>query len=87
MSQSVHLSVFYPHSETTKNSLDSSLRQLKCHFTWNLVEGENSLDDFEDRVCNLIEFQNSESQATMCKILAYIKHCRGQHEAALGCLR
>lgn len=87
MSQSVHLSVFSPHRETTKNSLDSSLRQLKCHFTWNLVEGENSLDDFEDRVCNLIEFQNSEFQATMCNILAYIKHCRGQHKAALGCLQ
>uniref|UniRef100_A0A8C3W5K2 Interferon induced protein with tetratricopeptide repeats 2 n=1 Tax=Catagonus wagneri TaxID=51154 RepID=A0A8C3W5K2_9CETA len=74
-------------SETTKNSLDSCLQQLKCHFTWNLVEGESSLDDFEDRVCNKIEFQNSEFKATMCNILAYIKHRRGQHEAALECLR
>ncbi|XP_057591599.1 interferon-induced protein with tetratricopeptide repeats 2 [Hippopotamus amphibius kiboko] len=74
-------------SATTKNSLESSLRQLKCHFTWNLVDGENSFDDFEDRVCNQIEFQNSEFRVTMCNLLAYIKHRRGQHEAALRCLR
>ncbi|KAB1271150.1 Interferon-induced protein with tetratricopeptide repeats 2 [Camelus dromedarius] len=73
--------------ETTKNSLESSLWRLKCHFTWNLVARGDSLDDFEDRVCNQVEFQNSEFKATMCNILAYIKHCRGQHEAALECLR
>ncbi|XP_008541259.2 interferon-induced protein with tetratricopeptide repeats 2 isoform X1 [Equus przewalskii] len=73
--------------ETTKNSLESSLRQLKCHFTWNLLEGEKSLDNFEDRVCNQIEFQNSEFKATMYNISAYIKHHRGQNEAALECLR
>ncbi|XP_036784707.2 interferon-induced protein with tetratricopeptide repeats 2 [Manis pentadactyla] len=74
-------------SETTKSPLESSLRQLKCHFTWNLVTGEKSLDDFEDRVCNQIEFQNREFKATMCNILAYVKHLRGQNEAALECLR
>ena len=79
--------LFFLHSETTKNSLEHSLQQLKSHFTWNLVEGEHSLDDFEDRVCNQTEFQNCEFKATMCNIQAYIKHCRGQHEAALECLR
>ncbi|KAL2769594.1 interferon-induced protein with tetratricopeptide repeats 2, partial [Daubentonia madagascariensis] len=74
-------------SETTKNSLESSLRQLKCHFTWNLLEGENSLDDFEDKVFYRTEFRNSEFKATMCNILAYVKHRRGQNEAALECLR
>lgn len=74
-------------SETTKNSLEHSLQQLKSHFTWNLVEGEHSLDDFEDRVCKESEFQNSEFKATMCNIQAYIKHRRGQHDAALGYLR
>lgn len=73
-------------SETTKDSLESSLRQLKCHFTWNLLEGENSLDDFEDRVCNQTEFQSSEFKATMHNLLAYIKHHRGQSQAALECL-
>ncbi|KAK2501357.1 hypothetical protein MC885_020422 [Smutsia gigantea] len=85
MSQSVHL--FFSHSETTKSPLESSLRQLKCHFTWNLVKGEKSLDDFEDRVCNQIEFQNREFKATMCNIIAYIKHLRGQNEAALEYLQ
>ncbi|XP_062959434.1 interferon-induced protein with tetratricopeptide repeats 2-like [Cynocephalus volans] len=74
-------------SEITKDSLESSLRQLKCHFTWNLVKEENSLDDFEDRVFNQTEFQNSEFKATMCNLLAYIKHCRGHNEEALESLR
>ncbi|XP_008836060.1 interferon-induced protein with tetratricopeptide repeats 2 [Nannospalax galili] len=70
----------------TKESLESILQQLKCHFTWNLIEGEESLDEFENRVFNKDEFQNNEFKATMCNILAYIKHCRGQNEAALECL-
>ncbi|XP_004461475.2 interferon-induced protein with tetratricopeptide repeats 2 [Dasypus novemcinctus] len=74
-------------SEITKNSLESSLRQLKCHFTWNLVKEEESLDDYEDKVCNQIEFQNSEFIATTYNILAYINHCRGQNEAALEYLQ
>ncbi|KAF6317287.1 interferon induced protein with tetratricopeptide repeats 2 [Rhinolophus ferrumequinum] len=74
-------------SETTKNSLENSLWRLKCHFTWNLLEGENSLDDFEDRVCNQTVFQSSRFKATMYNLLAYIKHHRGQNEAALECLR
>lgn len=73
--------------ETTENSLESSLRRLKCHFTWNLLEGEKSLDDFEDRVCHRTELQNSEFKATMSNLLAYIKHHRGQDEEALECLR
>ncbi|XP_048194699.1 interferon-induced protein with tetratricopeptide repeats 2 [Perognathus longimembris pacificus] len=70
-------------SKATKKSLESRLHQLKCHFTWNLLEGESSLDEFEDRVFNQHEFQNSEFKATMCNILAFIKHHRGQNEAAL----
>ncbi|XP_004839022.3 interferon-induced protein with tetratricopeptide repeats 2 [Heterocephalus glaber] len=73
-------------SEATENSLESSLRQLKCHFTWNLI-GEKSLDEFEDRVLHKYEFQNGEFKATTCNIMAYIKHCRGQNEAALECLQ
>ncbi|XP_012859668.3 interferon-induced protein with tetratricopeptide repeats 2 [Echinops telfairi] len=74
-------------SEITKSSLELSLRQLKCHFTWNLMEGEESLDDFENRVCHQIEFQNSEFKATTCNILAYLKHLRGQNETALQYLQ
>ncbi|CAO2585251.1 Interferon-induced protein with tetratricopeptide repeats 3, partial [Lemmus lemmus] len=66
--------------------LESRLQQLKCHFTWNLIERDESLDDFEDRVINKVELQNSVCKATMCNILAYVKHLRGQNEAALKCL-
>ncbi|ELW66687.1 Interferon-induced protein with tetratricopeptide repeats 2 [Tupaia chinensis] len=70
-----------------RSSLESSLRQLKCHFTWNLMKGESSLEDFEDRVLNQCEFQSSDFRATVCNILAYLEHHRGQHEAALEHLR
>lgn len=51
------------------------------------MEGEKSLDDFEDRVRNQTELQNSEFKATACNLLAYIKHCRGQDAEALQCLQ
>ncbi|XP_052042769.1 interferon-induced protein with tetratricopeptide repeats 2 isoform X6 [Apodemus sylvaticus] len=73
-------------STASKESLESSLRQLKCHFTWNLIAEDESLDEFEDRVFNKDEFQNREFKATMCNILAYVKHRRGLNEEALKCL-
>ncbi|KAM5236469.1 interferon-induced protein with tetratricopeptide repeats 2-like [Ctenodactylus gundi] len=72
--------------ETPEKSLESCLQQLKCHFTWNLL-GENSIDEFEDRVFNKYEFENSAFKVTMCNLSAFIKHYRGQSEAALECLQ
>ncbi|KAL1787884.1 interferon-induced with tetratricopeptide repeats 1 [Sigmodon hispidus] len=73
-------------STATEKSLESRLQQLKCHFTWNLIAEDESLDEFEDRVFNKDEFQNSECKATKCNLLAYLKHRRDQNEAALKCL-
>ncbi|XP_012967721.1 interferon-induced protein with tetratricopeptide repeats 2 [Mesocricetus auratus] len=73
-------------STAMEKSLESRLQQLKCHFTWNLIAGDESLDEFEDKVFNKDEFQNSECKATMCNILAYVMHRRGQNKAALECL-
>ncbi|KAK2501358.1 hypothetical protein MC885_020423 [Smutsia gigantea] len=73
-------------SKVNKNPLDKILPKLKCHFTWNLFKGESISHDLEDRVCNQIEFLNTEFKATMYNLLAYIKHLRGQNEAALECL-
>ncbi|XP_024419243.2 interferon-induced protein with tetratricopeptide repeats 2 isoform X1 [Desmodus rotundus] len=75
------------NSEAAEDSLESKLGLLKCHFTWNLLGGENSLDAFEDRVCYQTEFQNREFKATEYNLLAYIKHHRGENEAALECLQ
>nr|XP_023402707.1 interferon-induced protein with tetratricopeptide repeats 3 [Loxodonta africana] len=74
-------------SEITKNSLEKILPQLKCHFTWNLFNEESVSYDLEDRVCNQIEFLNTEFKATMYNLLAYIKHLDSQNEAALKCLQ
>ncbi|XP_036903196.1 interferon-induced protein with tetratricopeptide repeats 3 isoform X3 [Sturnira hondurensis] len=74
-------------SEVSKNSLEKILPQLKCHFTWDLLKEESVSSDLEDRVCNQIEFLNTEFKATMYNLLAYIKHLRGQNEAALECLQ
>ncbi|XP_019488920.1 PREDICTED: LOW QUALITY PROTEIN: interferon-induced protein with tetratricopeptide repeats 3 [Hipposideros armiger] len=74
-------------SEVNKNPLEKILPQLKCHFTWNLFNEESVSPDLEDRVCNQIEFLNTEFKATMYNLLAYIKHLGGQNEAALECLK
>ncbi|XP_052618550.1 interferon-induced protein with tetratricopeptide repeats 3 [Peromyscus californicus insignis] len=73
-------------SEVTRNSLENILPQLKCHFTWNLFREGSISTHMEDRVCNQIEFLNSEYKATMYNLLAYVKHLDGEHEAALECL-
>ena len=79
--------VYFLHSEDNKNSLEQILPQLKCHFTWNLFKEETVSHDLEDRVCNQIEFLNSEFKATKYNLLAYIKHLKGQNKAALECLQ
>ncbi|XP_006880464.1 PREDICTED: interferon-induced protein with tetratricopeptide repeats 3 [Elephantulus edwardii] len=48
---------------------------------------DNVSDGLEDRVCNQIEFLNTEFKDTMYNLLAYIKHLEGQNEAALECLQ
>ncbi|KAM7072932.1 interferon-induced protein with tetratricopeptide repeats 2 isoform 1-T1 [Molossus nigricans] len=74
-------------SRTAENSLESCLRLLSCHFTWNLLEGERSLDDIEDTVCHQGEQQKSEFKATKSNLLAYINHHRGRSQEALACLQ
>ncbi|XP_027960377.1 interferon-induced protein with tetratricopeptide repeats 2-like [Eumetopias jubatus] len=74
-------------SESTRTALESCLRQLKCHFTWDLVEPGKPLDDFEDEVRDATEFQNDEFRATVFNLLAYIECRRGRRQAALQRLR
>ncbi|XP_054975592.1 interferon-induced protein with tetratricopeptide repeats 3 isoform X1 [Sorex araneus] len=69
------------------NSLEQILRQLKCHFTWNLFKEKDIPEDLEERVCEQIESLNPEFKGTMYNLLAYIKHLHGQDEAALECLQ
>uniref|UniRef100_A0A8C6R149 Interferon-induced protein with tetratricopeptide repeats 3 n=2 Tax=Nannospalax galili TaxID=1026970 RepID=A0A8C6R149_NANGA len=73
--------------EVTRNSLEDSLLQLKCHFTWNLFKEGSISSHTEDRIRNQIEFLNTEFKATMYNLLAYIKHLEGENEAALECLK
>ncbi|XP_034518299.1 interferon-induced protein with tetratricopeptide repeats 2 isoform X2 [Ailuropoda melanoleuca] len=74
-------------TDSTRTALESCLRQLKCHFTWNLVERGQSLAEFEDEVCNPAQYQNHEFRATVFNLRAYIEHRRGRGEAALEHLR
>ncbi|XP_021008070.1 interferon-induced protein with tetratricopeptide repeats 3-like [Mus caroli] len=73
-------------SEINRESLETILPQLKCHFTWNLFREGSMPSHLEDRVCNQVENLNSEEKATMYDLLAYIKHLDGESKAALECL-
>nr|XP_048294833.1 interferon-induced protein with tetratricopeptide repeats 2-like [Myodes glareolus] len=73
-------------SAPIEKSLENRLQQLKCHFTWNLKEKEETVDEFDNRLLNKVEFQNSERNATKYNIKAYVKHLRGENEAALKSL-
>ncbi|XP_055976788.1 interferon-induced protein with tetratricopeptide repeats 2-like [Sorex fumeus] len=71
----------------TNSSLEQILSQLKCHFTWNLFKKKDISEDLEKEMCEQIEFSNPKSKGTMYNMLAYIKHLRGQDDAALEYLR
>ncbi|XP_003758968.2 interferon-induced protein with tetratricopeptide repeats 5 [Sarcophilus harrisii] len=74
-------------SQMPRNSLKIILRQLKCHFTWNLLKEDIDLLNLEDTIIDQIEFLDMKSKVTLYNLLAYVKHLKGQNEEALRCLK
>ncbi|NXF37110.1 IFIT5 protein, partial [Nyctibius bracteatus] len=64
------------------NSLKSSLLQLQCHFTWNLLKQDVDLDDLEETIGDQIEFF-LKSNITSYNLLSYVCHLKNSNEEAL----
>ncbi|NXG53620.1 IFIT5 protein, partial [Psilopogon haemacephalus] len=69
-------------SPVSKNSLKSSLLQLECYFTWNLLKEDVDLDELEERVGHQVEFF-TKSKVTIYNLLSYLCYLKNSNEEAL----
>ncbi|XP_074963924.1 interferon-induced protein with tetratricopeptide repeats 5-like isoform X2 [Phalacrocorax aristotelis] len=69
-------------STNFKNSLKSSLLQLDCYFTWNLMKQDVDLDNLEETVGDQIEFFVKSNIANY-NLLSYVYHLKKSNEEAL----
>ncbi|KFP80328.1 Interferon-induced protein with tetratricopeptide repeats 5, partial [Acanthisitta chloris] len=69
-------------STISKNSLETSLLQLQCHFTWALQEQDVDLDCLEEKTVERIEF-SMQSNSNDYNLLAYVCHLKNSNEEAL----
>ncbi|GAB0192207.1 interferon-induced protein with tetratricopeptide repeats 5-like [Grus japonensis] len=66
----------------SKNSLESSLQQLECHFKWDLQKQDVDLDDLEETIGDQIEFL-MKANITNYNLLSYVCHLKNMNEEAL----
>ncbi|NXL31062.1 IFIT5 protein, partial [Glaucidium brasilianum] len=69
-------------STISNNPLESSLRQLECHFTWSLLQQDVDLDDLEETVNDQTEFL-IKSNITNYNLLSYVCYLKNSNEEAL----
>ncbi|NXD75462.1 IFIT5 protein, partial [Halcyon senegalensis] len=65
-----------------KNSLESSLHQLECHFTWSLPKEDVDLDELEEKIVNQTEFL-IKTNITNYNLLSYVCYLNNSEEKAL----
>lgn len=73
-------------SAISDNSLKTSLLQLECHFTWNLLEEHVGLESLEETILDHIKFVRR-CNITDYNILSYVCYLRNSNEEALRNLK
>ncbi|XP_068022277.1 interferon-induced protein with tetratricopeptide repeats 5-like [Melanerpes formicivorus] len=73
-------------STVSKNSLESALQQLECHFTWSLMKEDVDLNDLEEKIGYEIEFF-IKSKIRSYNLLSYVCHLKNSNEEALRTLQ
>ncbi|XP_058399478.1 interferon-induced protein with tetratricopeptide repeats 1B-like [Diceros bicornis minor] len=73
--------------ESNGNLTEDILRQLRCHYTWDLLIEDTEMPDLENRILDEIEFLDTKYNVGIHNLLAYVKHLKGQNEEALKSLR
>ncbi|NXU42386.1 IFIT5 protein, partial [Drymodes brunneopygia] len=69
-------------STISKDSLKTSLQQLECHFTWNLLEEHVGLEALEETILDHIKFVVG-YDITDYNILSYVYYLKNSNEKAL----
>ncbi|XP_063817759.1 interferon-induced protein with tetratricopeptide repeats 5-like [Pseudophryne corroboree] len=65
-------------------TLKSRLLQLKCHFTWRLLEKDIDIADTEDLLHNQLTFLVTKNKYMVYNLLAYIMHLKGDYTKAIA---
>ncbi|NXY80915.1 IFIT5 protein, partial [Alcedo cyanopectus] len=68
-------------SIVSKKSLENSLHQLECHFTWYLPKEDVDLEDLEEKIVDWMEFLKA--NATNYNLLSYVCYLNNSEEKAL----
>ncbi|XP_075072514.1 interferon-induced protein with tetratricopeptide repeats 5-like [Mixophyes fleayi] len=74
-------------SEMSGNTLKSCLQQLKCHFTWSLLEKETDIDVIEERLYNQMIFLVTKNKYMVYNLMAYVMHLKGFYTKAIANLQ
>ncbi|XP_075034382.1 interferon-induced protein with tetratricopeptide repeats 5-like [Mixophyes fleayi] len=69
-------------SRLTENALKSRLLQLKCHFTWSLLQKDVDIDALEDRLQDQLKFSDT-GKYRVYNLLAYAMHLKGDFAKAI----
>ncbi|KAL6061456.1 hypothetical protein STEG23_033223 [Scotinomys teguina] len=69
------------------DQVKENLNQLKCHFTWRLLFEDMDIPDLEMRISEQVQFLDIMDTVGMLNLQAYVRHLKGQHEAALQSLK
>ncbi|NXG75332.1 IFIT5 protein, partial [Baryphthengus martii] len=73
-------------STVSKNSLESSLHQLECHFTWSLLKEDVDLDDLEEKLKDQREFL-VKTNIINYNLLSYVCYLKNSNKEALNNLK
>ncbi|XP_075034383.1 interferon-induced protein with tetratricopeptide repeats 5-like [Mixophyes fleayi] len=68
----------------SENTLKSHLLQLKCHFTWRLLEKDADTDALEDKLHSQLSFSDTKSKYRVYNLLAYAMHLKGDYTEAIA---
>ncbi|XP_063817757.1 interferon-induced protein with tetratricopeptide repeats 5-like [Pseudophryne corroboree] len=71
-------------SELPEITLKSRLLQLKCHFTWRLLEKDTDINALESRVHSQLTYLVTKSKQMVYNLLAYIMHIKGDYTKAIA---
>ncbi|KAM5141119.1 interferon-induced protein with tetratricopeptide repeats 5-like [Mantella aurantiaca] len=73
-------------SVPSKVAIKSHLLQLKCHFTWRLLEKDSDADELKDRLDNQLKFLDNNIYMVY-NFIAYIMHLKGDYPEAINNLK
>ncbi|XP_068114394.1 interferon-induced protein with tetratricopeptide repeats 5-like [Hyperolius riggenbachi] len=74
-------------SGPSKAALKSRLLQLKCHFTWQLLEKDADADEIKERLDYQLKYLDTKNKYMVYNLRAYIMHLKGDYTEAIHNLK